>query len=193
MEKKLEQATSDCLKVVLFGPESTGKTNLAQKLAAHFNTEWVPEFSRDFLQDKWEREKEICSLEDIVPIAEGQMQLENELASKARKVLFCDTNILETAVYSQAYFEGYCDPRVLKSALKAEYDLYFLMYIDVPWVADDLRDRPQQRELMFDQFKTTLDVHQKPYKIIRGDFQQRFEATVKAVEELLKNHKVELK
>ena len=193
MEKKLEQNSGNCLKIVLFGPESTGKTSLAQQLAKYFNTEWVPEFSREFLQEKWENSREICSRVDILPIAEGQMQLENEKAEKASKLLFCDTNLLETVVYSQVYFDNFCDSEVLKAALKVKYDLYFLMYIDVPWVADDLRDRPQQREYMFEQFKNALEEYQKPYELITGNFQQRFETAVKKVEELLKNHKIELK
>ncbi|GAB2760954.1 AAA family ATPase [Salinimicrobium soli] len=192
MEKKLEQRPRDILRIVLYGPESTGKTTLAQRLAEHFNTEWVPEFSRDYLQKKWDEEKLICQPEDILPIAQGQIELENELAEKAEKVLFCDTNLLETVVYSQAYYEGYCEPAVLKHALKAHYDLYFLMYIDVPWVEDDLRDRPFDRELMFSKFKQPLEDYNKPYRILKGDFQERFDMAVKIIEELLKDKQVGL-
>lgn len=192
MEKKLKQESADCLKVVLYGPESTGKTTLCQMLAAHFETEWVPEFSRDFLQEKWNREQEICDMEDILPIAQGQIELENQKAKKANKVLFCDTNLLETAVYSKAYFNGYCDPMLLKHALKAHYHLYFLTYIDVPWVEDDLRDRPRQREQMFAKFKKPLDDYNKPYFILQGDLQERFVTAVKMIEKLLKNKEVGL-
>ncbi|WP_424492485.1 AAA family ATPase [Salinimicrobium sp. GXAS 041] len=192
MEKQLEQSRTNCLKIVLYGPESTGKTTLAKKLAAHYNTQWVPEFSRDYLQEKWDREREICDMGDILPIAAGQMQLENALLEKSNKVLFCDTNLLETVVYSQAYFNGFCDPLLLKQALKAHYDLYFLTYIDVPWVEDDLRDKPQEREEMFRRFKQTLDVYEKPYQILRGNLQERFEEAVKKIDELLKKKEVEL-
>lgn len=193
MEKKLEQEPSDCLKIVLYGPESTGKTTLAEKLAEHFNTVWVPEFSRNYLQKKWDSEQKICELKDIPEIAAGQMKLENEASKRANKVLFCDTNLLETVVYSQAYFDGSCDPAVHKHALKARYDLYFLMYIDVPWVPDDLRDRPGQRELMFEKFKTALDVYEMPYHILKGDFEKRFKAAVKKTEQLLKDHEAGIK
>ncbi len=192
MEKELAQEPVDCLRVVLYGPESTGKTTLSQMLAAHFDTEWVPEFSRDYLQDKWDEQKEICSLEDILPIARGQMELENQKARKANKVLFCDTNLLETAVYSGAYFDGFCEPVLLKHALKAHYDLYFLTYIDVPWVEDDLRDRPHQRDLMFAKFKKPLDDYNKPYHILQGSLEERFATAVKMIEELLKNTEVGL-
>lgn len=192
MEKELEQQSADCLKIVMFGPESTGKTTLSRMLAAHFNTEWVPEFSRDYLQQKWDEQNEICGLDDIFPIAKGQMDLENQKAKNANQVLFCDTNLLETVVYSRAYFEGFCEPALLKHALKAHYDLYFLTYIDVPWVEDDLRDRPHLREQMFAEFKKPLDNYNKPYHILKGNVEERFETAVKMVEELLKKKNVEL-
>lgn len=192
MEKELEQHTTDCLKIVMFGPESTGKTTLSRMLASHFNTEWVPEFSRNYLQKKWDDKKEICGLEDIFPIAKGQMELENEKAKQANEVLFCDTNLLETVVYSRAYFDGFCEPTLLKHALNAHYDLYFLTYIDVPWVEDDLRDRPHQREQMFAKFKKPLDIHNKPYHILQGNVEERFDTAVRMVEELLKKKNVEL-
>lgn len=192
MEKELAQEPADCLRIVFYGPESTGKTTLSQMLARHFETEWVPEFSRNYLQKKWDEEQKICGREDILPIAKGQMDMENRLAKKAKEVLFCDTNLLETAVYSQAYFDGFCEPALLKHALNAHYDLYFLTYIDVPWVEDDLRDRPHQRESMFAKFKKPLDDHNKPYHLLQGDLQERFEAAVKMIEELLKKKEVGL-
>lgn len=190
MEKQLEQQHTDCIKVVLYGPESTGKTTLAKELAAHYNTEWVPEFSRDYLQEKWNREQQICGMDDILPIAAGQMQMENRLLEKANKVLICDTNLLETVVYSQAYFNGFCEPLLLKQALKADYHMYFLTYIDVPWVKDDLRDKPHQRDLMFDKFKKSLDHYEKPYTILKGDFRERFQTAVKMIDELIKEKEI---
>lgn len=192
MEEQLEQRSRHLIKVVLYGPESTGKTTLAKALANHFETEWVPEFSRDYLQEKWDREQKICEVPDIMPIARGQMALENSRAEAASKVLFCDTNLLETVVYSQAYFDGFSEPGLLKQALKAEYDLYFLTYIDVPWVEDDLRDRPHQRELMFEVFKKPLDEYNLPYHVLRGNFEQRFSEAAKIIEELLKKKELGL-
>lgn len=190
MEEKLEQQPSDCIKVVLYGPESTGKTTLARKLAAHYDTRWVPEFSRDFLQRKWDREQGVCELNDLLPIAAGQMQMENLLVREANKVLICDTNLLETVVYSRAYFNGFCNPLLLKHALNAFYHVHFLTYIDVAWVEDDLRDRPHQRELMFAKFKETLDTYKKPYVLLRGDFNERFQTAVKTIDQLLKEKEI---
>jgi len=185
MEEKLEQRSRDLKRVVLFGPESTGKTTLARTLAEYFNTEWVPEYSREYLQKKWDEEQLICGREDMLPIAAGQMQLENTLAETAKEVLICDTNLLESVVYSQIYFDGYCPPQLHKHALKAEYDLYLLTYIDIPWINDDLRDKPLQREFMFSKFKDALDTHDLPYRIIRGNYQERFDSAVSIIKNLI--------
>jgi len=187
MEEKLEQRSRDLKKIVLFGPESTGKTTLAKDLAEYFKTEWVPEFSRGYLQKKWNEEGKICGREDMLPIAYGQMALENSKAESANELLICDTNLLESVVYSQIYFNGYCHPSLLKHALKAQYDLYLLTYIDLPWVKDDLRDRPEHRDLMFASFKKALEDYNLPYRIIRGEGQDRFNLAVETIETLIGN------
>ena len=185
MEEKLGQEPSDLIKIVLFGPESTGKTTLAKQLAKHYNTVWVPEYAREYLQKKWDDTKEICTLDDLIPIAVGQMVAENRLAKKANKLLVCDTDILVTKVYSEAYFEGYCDPVLEKNALKNTYDLYFLTDIDVPWEADDLRDRPEERELMLNLFKTTLEKYQRSFVILEGSLEKRLKKAVVEIDKLL--------
>ena len=185
MEETIEQQPSDCLKVVLFGTESTGKTTLSQQLAAHYQTQWVPEFARDYLQAKWDREQKSYEPKDLMPIAVGQMALENEVAQQAHKILICDTDLLETKVYSETYYDGFCPEPIAKAALSHQYDLYFLTYIDVPWEADDLRDRPLLRHSMFEAFKATLDRYQKPYILLTGTKEVRFETAVKAIEVLM--------
>ena len=103
MEKNLKQVKSDCLKVVLYGPESSGKTTLSRELAKYYNTIWIEEFAREYLQEKWNKENKTCELKDMLPIAIGQIKLENEFSKKANKILFCDTDLLETKVYSETY------------------------------------------------------------------------------------------
>jgi NadR type nicotinamide-nucleotide adenylyltransferase len=187
MGEKLRQEESDCIKVVLFGPESTGKTTLSRQLARHYNSIWVPEYARKYLQDVWNNERRTCEPKDLLPIAEGQMKLENELAKKTNSVLICDTDLLETKVYSEAYYVGTCDPILEKYALENTYNLYFLTYIDVPWEADDLRDKPDDRERMFEAFENTLKKYNKPYVILKGSKRQRLEKAVNHINELLKN------
>ncbi|MBT8259373.1 MAG: ATP-binding protein [Bacteroidia bacterium] len=186
MEEKLKQQPSNCLKVVIFGPESTGKTTLSQMLARHYNSVWVPEYARDYLQDKWNNERMTCEPHDLVPIAIGQMKLENELAQKTESVLICDTDLLETKVYSEAYYLGSCDPHLDKYALKNTYDLYFLTYIDVPWIADDLRDKPDERERMFNAFKDALEQNKRPYVLLKGTKNERLQEAVKHIDKLLR-------
>ena len=83
MEKDLKQLNSDIIRVVINGPESTGKTTLIKELAEFFNTEYVPEFARDYLQEKWNLKKEVCSKEDLIVIVKEQVNLENKLSLKA--------------------------------------------------------------------------------------------------------------
>ena len=189
IRENLKQQDADVVKVVMFGPESTGKTTLSQQLARHYNTVWVPEYARDYLQDKWNNERKTCEQKDLIPIALGQMKLENELAQKATDVLFCDTDLLETKVYSKEYYGGYVDPLLDEAARNNDYDLYFLTYIDVPWEADDLRDRPMHRQEMFEAFRKALEEHGKKYVILKGNKKERLKKAVKYVDELLEKKK----
>ncbi|WP_299890310.1 ATP-binding protein [uncultured Lacinutrix sp.] len=187
MEKKLKQEPANCIKVVLFGPESTGKTTLSRHLARHYNSVWVREYAREYLQEKWNNERKTCEPKDLLPIAEGQMLLENTSAQKTNTVLICDTNLLETKVYSEVYYSGTCDPILEKYALENKYDLYFLTYIDTPWEADDLRDKPQDREEMFKAFEDTLIKYNIPYVILKGDKKTRLNKAVEHINKLVKN------
>ena len=185
MEEKFRQQPTDIVKVVLFGPESTGKTTISEQLAWYYNTVWVPEYAREYLQDKWNNERKTCEPKDLLPIAEGQMRLENELAKKATDLLICDTDLLETKVYSEAYYLGYCDPKLEKYALENSYDLYFLTHIDIPWEKDDLRDKPKERERMFLYFKETLEKYNRNFIILKGDKKARLKTAVEHIDKLL--------
>jgi NadR type nicotinamide-nucleotide adenylyltransferase len=187
MEEKLKQQPSKCIKVVLFGPESTGKTTLSRQLARHYNSVWAPEFAREYLQDIWNNERRTCEPKDLLPIAIGQMKLENELAQKTNSVLICDTDLLETKVYSEAYYLGTCDPILEKYAIQNTYDLYFLTYIDVPWEADDLRDKPNERERMFKAFEDALIAYKRPFVLLKGDKKKRLQTAINHIDQLIKN------
>lgn len=186
MEEKLGQRPCDCLKIVLFGPESTGKTTLSEDLGRYYGEPVVPEFMREYLQEVWDKEQRICERRDIIPIAEGQMEAENRLSEEASQLLINDTNLLELKVYSEAYYDGYCDPLLLKHALNNIYDFYFLTYIDVPWTPDDLRDKPHDREGMFQLFENELIRQNIPYLILKGNREQRLESAVAKINQLLK-------
>ena len=185
MEEAYKQKPTNLVKVVLFGPESTGKTTLARELAKHYETNWVPEYAREYLQLKWDQEKKVCELEDLLPIARGQIRLENSLSEKADQLLICDTDLLETKVYSEIYFNKYCDPVLERYALKNTYDLYLLTDIDIPWEKDDLRDKPFERETIFEKFKDTLEVYGRNFVILKGDRDQRLHQAISIINQYL--------
>lgn len=185
MEEKLKQKPLNIVKVVLFGPESTGKTTLSKQLARHYNTVWTPEYARQYLQNKWNNERKTCENSDLIPIAIGQMKLENELAKKADKVLICDTDLLETKIYSEEYYGGFVSPELEKAAINNKYDLYLLTYIDTPWEEDDLRDRPDQRLEMFKAFENALIKYNRPYIILKGDRKKRIEDAINKIDNIL--------
>ena len=179
------QTSSGCLRVVLYGPESTGKTTLAKALAAHYKTPWVEEFARPYLQEKWEKEKSVCTLEDLPIIAQGQLDAENKAIKQANKLIICDTNILVTKVWSETHFDGYCAPEIQALSETLQYDHYFLTYIDVPWKADDLRDRPNHREEMFFHFENLLKAKKASYTILKGNLEQRIQQAKKVLSILI--------
>lgn len=193
MEENLKQlpksGSLEIIKIALFGPESTGKTTLAIQLAEHFKTAWVPEFARDYLQEKWDKTEQICDVNDMLPIAYGQTKLENDSLSTANKFLFCDTNLLVTKVFSEVYY-NFCDPLLDKAARKHEYDLFFLTDIDVPWEKDDLRDKAEGRESVFAVFKQTLIDNNKPFITLSGDKDLRLNKAISIVNDLAKAKKM---
>jgi NadR type nicotinamide-nucleotide adenylyltransferase len=185
MEKELTQDPINIVKIVLFGPESTGKTTLSKQLARHYNTVWTPEFAREYLQKKWNNERKTCEKEDLLPIAIGQMNLENKLGRKADKLLICDTDLLETKVYSDEFYGGTVDLKLSEAVAKNKYDLYLLTYIDTPWEEDDLRDRPEQRLEMFTAFENTLKKYKKNYILLKGDKETRLKNATEAIDKII--------
>ncbi len=187
--KQLQLPGNDIIKIVVYGPESTGKTTLANQLANHFNTEWAPEFARDYLQQKWDSKKEICTPDDLLPIAIGQMELENSALQNANNYLFVDTCLMTTKVFSEIYY-GFCDSKLDKAAKKHKYDLFFLTDIDVPWEQDDLRDSPNDRAITFENFKQALIENNKPFIILTGNPATRFQKALSIIEGLTKAKKL---
>jgi len=179
MEKNLRQESSEVKRVVICGPESTGKSTLTQNLASHYNTSFVNEFARDFLQDKWDISNTVCTKKDLIDIVKGQIDNENKSLLKADKFLFCDTNILTTIAWSKTHFNGYCNEWIIDQSKKLSYDYYLILNVDTKWVQDDLRDRPKEREKMFEAHKLELDLLGVSYDIIKGpDYKKRFEDSI---------------
>lgn len=184
MEKSLQQVATDCLKVAFVGPECTGKTTLCTELASYYHTSWVEEYMRTYLQRKWNTSRETCVYDDLLPIALGQMQCENEQARKANRLLFCDTNLFELIVYSEIYY-GKCPESILKAYETHKYNLVFLTNVDIPWEKDDLRDRPNDREPIFHIFRDFLVKYKQPFIVLSGEKEVRLKLVKASVESLL--------
>ncbi|WP_299675636.1 ATP-binding protein [uncultured Dokdonia sp.] len=185
MEETLRQQPSNSIRICLFGPESSGKSTLSRKLSQHYNAPLVPEYAREYLQKLWDEEQKICRPKDLLPIAAGQMQLENKAILNNPSMIICDTDLLTTKVYSEAYYEGWSPNLLTKYALINTYDLYLLTYIDTPWQADDLRDRPERRQEMFDHFKNALEHNNRPYILLKGSVEERMQLATKTINKLM--------
>lgn len=172
-------------RVVLTGSESTGKTTLAHRLAAHYGTVASREFVREYALARGNE----LGFEDHGPIARGQMAAEDEAVAQARRVAFLDTDLLSTAVYCGHYY-GQCPPWIAAAAAARAGDLYLLMNIDVPWVPDPARDRGDRRAEMHALFRDRLDAMGLPYVEISGHWDERFASAVAAVDALLARLKI---
>jgi NadR type nicotinamide-nucleotide adenylyltransferase len=167
-------------RVCVFGPESTGKSTLARRLAERFRTAWVPEYARTFI----EAHGRAPEREDMIAVARGQTASEDALARNARGLLFCDTDPLLTTIWSDVLFGAV--PDALRALAKERtYDLYLLTDVDVPWVADPVRYLPEERRSFFDRCRAALDREARPYALVSGTFEERELAAVRAVEALL--------
>lgn len=189
MEKNIKQNKSECFKIVLFGPESTGKTTLGLDLAEYYNTSLVKEFARNYLQKKWDDKKMKCDKNDLIQIAIEQLKSENKLSKIANKILFCDTNILVTKIWSETHFDGYCDPFVRKISENTNYDLYILTDIDVPWEKDDLRDRPNDRKSMFNYYRNELVKNNLNFFLVSGPKEVRLRKSILKINEFISLNK----
>ena len=166
------------MRISITGPESTGKSELAKQLADYYNTVWVPEVAREYLINLGRAYR----FEDIIEIARKQLEMENSVASKASKFLFCDTDFLVTKIWS-LYKYGKCDPWIEEMVLSHRYDLYLLCSTDLPWEDDPLREHPQQREELFGIYLEEIIQLKVLFSIVSGTGEQRLKNAILAVEE----------
>lgn len=167
-------------RVCVFGPESTGKSTLTQRLAQHFGSVAVPEYARTLI----ELQNGQVSAEDMPRIARGQRASEDSLARRAQRLLFCDTDALTTTIWSDMLF-GTCDPWIRAEANERRYDLTLLLDVDVPWVADAVRYLPEERRSFFERCRRELEARKRPYIVVSGSWDERWETAMKAVRQLL--------
>ncbi len=165
------------IKIAIVGPESTGKSIMTETLAAHFDTVCVPEYARQYCEGLDRK----YTLEDELAIFHGQQALEQSMIPRARhNLLFCDTMILTVKIWCDHLF-GYTPQVVLDALQKADYDLYLLMDIDLPWQDDPLRDFPEDREYFMDIWLRELQSLGVSYEIISGLGDQRLKNALAAI------------
>lgn len=168
-------------KIVVIGPESTGKSTLSAELAAHYKTLWVPEFARDYLMQL----NRPYEQEDLLRMAEGQLITEDAAAVKANELLICDTDLQVIKVWSEAKY-GDCDPRILEMIASRKYDLYLLTYIDMAWEDDPLREhpKPEERIYFYQIYRDIVMNSGLPWVDIRGGYEERLQTAIAAVDKL---------
>jgi NadR type nicotinamide-nucleotide adenylyltransferase len=173
-------------KIVVIGPESTGKSSLCEALARHYRTDWVPEYAREYLT----LHGPDYTPEDLPVIARGQLALEDRYIqttiAAGRELLFIDTDMYVMKVWSEFVFDR-CDPWILQQIALRRYEGYLLCRTDLPWIPDHLREYPDlaSRDRLFHLYKDSL-VHQStPWAEIGGQGDERISAGIAAVERIL--------
>ena len=166
-------------KVVLTGSESTGKTELAQRLGRHYGAPVSEEFVRQFAREKAGK----IGFEDHGMIAKGQITAENLAVLQAKDIVFLDTDLVSTVVYCEHYF-GRCPDWIAEQARERAADLYLLMRPDIPWIADGVRDRGDRRQELHALFAAKLASLGLRHVEIGGEREERFAAARQAIDAL---------
>ncbi len=168
------------VKICLFGPESTGKSTLTKKLAESFGAPHVQEYAQAHIAAR----NGAIALTDIPLIAKGQAAAEQEAESATNGLLICDTDLLTTTIWSDRLF-GECPQWVRDAAELQHYDLYLLMDVDAPWVADVHRYLPEDRMNFLNSCRAALETRDRSYVMLSGSWDAKFNAARAAVERLL--------
>jgi HTH-type transcriptional regulator, transcriptional repressor of NAD biosynthesis genes len=153
-------------KICFYGPESTGKSVMARHLAGVYNTDYVPEVAREIINSN------NFTLDDIIKIGYAQTERVMEKTKTANRILFCDTDLITTQIYCKHYL-GLVPPILYELEKQIIYDQYFLFDIDVPWVADGMRDLGNNRQDMSNLFKHELEIRNIAYIIVAGNYHER--------------------
>lgn len=167
-------------KIAITGPESTGKSTLAEKLAKHFNTDYIPEYSRTYLENFEGQYTE----NDVVEIAKKQYELILKEEDKNPEILIADTEIIVCKIWIEYVFK-HPNEMIEDLLRRQDFDLYLLCDIDLPWVYDPLRENPniEERKELFEIYKNTLTKMNVPFGIVRGSDEERVNNSLEIIKQ----------
>ncbi|MEJ7738872.1 MAG: ATP-binding protein [Chitinophagaceae bacterium] len=166
-------------KIVIIGPESTGKSTLCSQLANYYETVWVPEFAREFLLANGMN----YSYDDLLTIAKGQLTLEDNIARDlTNDLLIIDTDMYVMKVWCEFVF-GKCHHWIIDQIAIRRYDLYLLCNIDLAWVKDELREYPdlENRQRLYYIYKDILINQPVSWIDVRGNYDDRLQTAIKGI------------
>ena len=172
-------------RIVIIGPESTGKSTLCQQLADHYYTVWCPEYAREYLLKNGMNYTD----EDLAAIAAGHIELQKKSEAEVRNnIYFIDTDMYVMKVWYEVAF-GKCPSWILKSISRTQYDLYLLCNTDLPWEKDELREYPDLvfRQKLFKMYKDIMINSGVQWAEISGTNEQRLSIAIEAVDTIYKS------
>ena len=164
-------------KIAITGPESTGKSLLAEQLARYYNTVYVPEYAREYIDNL----NKPYNFDDILKIAKAQLKNEKLLETKANKILFCDTELIVIKIWMEHSFKT-CPKWIFENINNHLYDLYLLADIDIPWKNDPQREHPHLRKYFFELYENELKIRKFPYEIVSGIDEVRLKNAIKIID-----------
>ena len=167
-------------KIAITGPESTGKSWLSEKLAEYYNSIWVPEFAREYLEKNGLK----YSINDLVKIAKGQAE-SIEQTEKKQDIIFSDTELIVVKIWSEVVFNK-CPAKIEELLSQQQFDLYLLCYPDLPWEFHPMRENPQNRDFLFELYEAELKKQNFNYRVVKGKGEERLQNAIKFVEEIRK-------
>lgn len=177
--EKVNEIVMDKLKIVVIGPESTGKTTLTNQLAQYYKEPWVEEYARHYI-DQLDRE---YVYDDLEAIARGQIDMENQVIANSTKLVLCDTDLIVIKIWSEHKYNS-CSSYVLEQIHERHYDHYLLTGTDIPYEEDPQREHPELRQHFYSIFKNELKALNKSFTEINGDQTHRLSKAIHVIDTL---------